>query len=165
MAQKKQTKLVKQIAQLLARGYSPEALAFKLDLSARQLKKLREAGHFNWRTEIPEGYLSLQQAADIMGCNRRTLYQQCQYMRLRHVWIDGAVYTRMEWIEVWRQASKYHKRTRDFTDRVLRPKPAAPSPDGILGLGAFPRLLSLPPLASTPPQGDLSGPAAGAGGR
>jgi hypothetical protein len=115
----------RQIIELLAEGYSADAIACRLGISHKTV---------NWylsrievrKQYIPPGFITLAQAADKVGLPVGLLHKGIGFNDLKYVWFGSQRYTKLKWVRIWIDSLNYRRRANTMVSRLFagRSKPA-----------------------------------------
>lgn len=128
MPRPRKPKLTKrqQVRDLVTQGYSPEAVSCILGLSVRAVRKHIEQAHL--LKERPEGYSTVSEEAERLGCERATLFRAIRDGHLRAINFDGHWFTTAEWADIWYNNHPYRQRAKRLQEKLFAPDPPRPAP-------------------------------------
>lgn len=103
-----------ELIRLHAAGYSVLAIAERLGITCqRACGALKNAGCV--KRPIPDGYITIRQAAERVGLDHQDAVISFRLGNLRSVKLHGVAYTKPEWVDLWVQNYQWRKNaaTRD----------------------------------------------------
>jgi len=117
-----------QIVDLVAKGYSVEAVACRIGVSTNAVRLVLSRLGISTVAVLP-GHVTIHDAARRIGMDDYALYRGMRRGELRHVALGARYYVTMEWVHIWLYNAPYRVRARELMRRlsaVQRAEGAAP---------------------------------------
>jgi hypothetical protein len=116
---RKRQQLQQAVLEMLDAGHSRPSVMNRLGLNQYQLNAIvRELGITG--VVAPEGYVSLDEAAKRIRVPLNCIWHAVWFKELRVVSCDGHLYTRHEWVDIWRNTTNYRKKANEMQRRLFR---------------------------------------------
>lgn len=112
------TRRQQQIADLVAKGYSVEAIACHIGVSTNAVRlTLSRLGIST--VSVPLGHVAISEAARRIRMDDYKLYRGMRDGTLRHMKSGSRYYVTMEWVHIWMNNAPYRVKAREMMRRLF----------------------------------------------
>jgi hypothetical protein len=110
-----------QIVELIAQGYSVPAVACRLGTSENSIRLILSRLRIS-AVVVPPGFVTIPEAARRVRMPAYRLYAGIRQGDLRRVRSGSRLYTKMEWVSIWRDNDPYRVKAREMMRLLLAHK-------------------------------------------